>query len=240
MSPLLRLESVSVRYWRGPHAVEVLKDVALELEAGEFCGVYGDRSAGKTTLARVTAGVQPVDSGLVALGGMPISHAQPGAAETALRMQIGFASRGGPTLESLSVREWVASSLLTTHRWRASLRCAQAALAEVGADDLGGQPWRNLSDSERMRVAIAHAIVRRPKILVVDDPVAGLGVAARAEVMELLRAIADDGVGVLMTAGDAIELAGANRIWALAGGRLNGPPARPVGAVVPLRPAKGM
>jgi ABC-type multidrug transport system ATPase subunit len=239
VSALLSLSSVTVRYWRGHHAVPVLKDVSLELEAGEFCGVWGDRSAGKTTLARVVAGVLPVDDGCVTFDGSVLADASGVTARDDVRAQIGFASRTGPILEDLAVEEWIASSLLTSHGWGAARECARLALAEVDAAAVGREPWRNLSDSERMLVAIAQAIVRRPRLVVVDDPVAGLGVVGRAKIMELLRAIADMGVAVLMTAGDVIELRGANRIWALDGGRLTGAPARPLGTVVPLRSAGG-
>jgi ABC-type sugar transport system ATPase subunit len=237
MTSLLSVESVSVRYWRGRLAVEVLKDVSLEIEAGEFCGIWGDRNAGKTTLARVIAGVQPVDAGQVSFDGAVIADASGLAGNGAWRAQVGFASRSGPTLESIAVEEWIASSLVNSHRWRPALQSARLALAEVGVAEVGGESWKNLSDSDRMLVAIAQAIVRRPRLLVVDDPVAGLGVIGRAKIMELLRSITDHGVAVLMTAADVMELRGANRLWSLSGGRLNGPPARPLGDVVPLRPA---
>jgi ABC-type multidrug transport system ATPase subunit len=239
MSSLLSVSSVTVRYWRGHHSVQVLTDVSLELEAGEFCGVWGDRSAGKTTLARVIAGVLAVDHGRVVFDGAVLSDASGLVGRDEVRAQIGFASRTGPILEDLAVEEWIASSLLTSRNPKAARECARLALAEVDAAAVAREPWRNLSDSERMLVAIAQAIVRRPRLVVVDDPVAGLGIVGRAKIMELLRAIADEGVAVLMTAGDAIELRGANRIWALDGGRLTGAPARPLGTVVPLRSAGG-
>jgi ABC-type branched-subunit amino acid transport system ATPase component len=88
-----------------------------------------------------------------------------------------------------------------------------------------------------MLAAIAQAIARGPRLIVVDDPVAGLAGRDRAEIMELLRAIASEGVAVLMTAAELADIHGVDQIWTLDRGRLDGPPARRTGTVVPLRSA---
>jgi ABC-type multidrug transport system ATPase subunit len=232
MSALLQVCAVSVCHWRGHRPVQALDEVSFDLSAGEFGGVWGDRCAGKTTLVRTVAGLLAPDRGEVRFEGRPL---RAGAGDP--RSPIGFASRSGPLLEDLAVEEWIATIVLEGRTWRAALADARAVLERVGVGTLGGERWRDLSDGERMLAAIAHAIVRHPRLLVVDDPVAGMGVVGRAAVMELLRSIADDGVAVLMTAGDVAEFHGANRIWGLEAGRLDGPPARPAGRVVSLRGA---
>jgi ABC-type multidrug transport system ATPase subunit len=232
MSALLQVRAVSVSYWRGHRPVQALDKVSFDLAAGEFGGVWGDRGAGKTTLVRTVAGLLAPDRGEVVFDGGPLRD---GAGDP--RSSIGFASRSGPLLEDLAVEEWIATSVLDGRAWRDALASARGVLERVGAEATGGERWRDLSDSERMMAAVAHAIVRRPRLLVVDDPVAGMGVVGRAAVMELLRSIADEGVAVLMTAGDVTDFHGANRIWGLEAGRLDGPPARPAGRVVSLRGA---
>ena len=72
----------------------------------------------------------------------------------------------------------------------------------VGMSECAGQRWDSLSDGERALIAIAHGIVRRPQLLLVDDPTANLGVREREEVIELLRALAEERIGVLMTVPD--------------------------------------
>jgi ABC-type cobalamin/Fe3+-siderophores transport system ATPase subunit len=239
MTPLLTLDSVSLRYWRGRRPVQVLKDVSLELQAGEFGGIWGDRSAGKTTIAKIAAGVLSPDDGRVTFDGHRLSNATRQEHGGALHAQIGLATRRGPEMDGLPGEAWIASTMLNSHPWRAALRRAHVALERVGAADLGAESWENLADGERMLVAIAQAIVRGPKLLVVDDPVAGLGASRRAEIMDVLHAIVGTGVAVLMTAADLVELQGADRIWSLADMRLDGPPARPLGTVVPLRSTGG-
>jgi ABC-type sugar transport system ATPase subunit len=87
-----------------------------------------------------------------------------------------------------------------------------------------------------MLVSIAEAIVRGPRVLIVDDPLAGAGAIERDEIMGLLQSIAATGVAVLMTAAELLDLRGLDRIWSLRDGRLQGSAERPSGTVVPLRP----
>jgi lipoprotein-releasing system ATP-binding protein len=231
---LLTIDSVSLAYWRGSRRVEVLRDVSLSLEAGEFGGVWADRSAGKTSLAKVAAGVLAPDHGRVSFDGHDL--ARPDRRGT-LHSQIGLATRRGPELDQMTVETWIASTMLNSLSWSGAIERAGLALDRVGAGDIAREPWEDLSDAERGLVAIAHAIVRGPRLLVVDDPVAGLGGARRAKTIKLLRSFVAEGMTVLMTAAELTELQGADRIWSLDAGRLDGPPARPMATVVPLRSA---
>jgi ABC-type multidrug transport system ATPase subunit len=231
MSALLEVESVSVSYWRGTRVTHVLRDVSLELHAGELGGIWGGRSAGKTTLAKIVAGLLAPSSGRVTFDGRDVVADRGGE----LHAQIGLAMRHGPEFEDVSVAAWIASTMLHNCSWSGALKRARLALDRVGAADTADKPWEHLSDGERMLASIAQAIVRGPQVLIADDPVAGLGGLDRAGIMELLREIAAEGVAVLMMAAELAELHGAEQIWALDRGRLDGPPARPLGTVVPLR-----
>ncbi len=231
MSPLLTVESISVSYWRGPRATHVLRDVSLVLQAGEFGGIWGGRSSGKTTLSKVVAGLLAPATGRVVFDGQDLDADRRGK----LHAQIGLATRRGPEFEDVPVASWIASTMLHHSSWTGALKRARLALDRVGAAELADEPWEHLSDGERMLASIAQAIVRGPRLIVADDPIAGLGGKDRAEIMELLRGIAAEGVAVLMMAAELSELHGADQIWALDRGRLDGPPARPTGTVVPLR-----
>lgn len=233
MSPLLVAEAISVSYWRGSRATHVLREVSLSLDAGEFGGVWGGRSSGKTTLARVVTGLLAPETGRVVFDGQDLDSDRRGRLHT----QIGLATRRGPEFEDVPVASWIASTMLHHSSWTGALKRARSALDRVGAAELADKPWEHLSDGERMLASIAQAIVRSPRLIVADDPVAGLGGKDRAEIMELLRSVAAEGVAVLMMAAELSELHGADQIWALDRGRLDGPPARPTGTVVPLRSA---
>lgn len=231
MPAVLSLENVSLCYLRGRRSTMVLHDVDLALMGGEIAGVWGRRGAGKSTLAAVAAGVLAPDRGEVLLDGRPLTAAGNGI----LNAQIGLANRRGPELDEMPVEDWIASSLLLSHPFKEALTLARRALERTGAADVGGEPWDVLSDGERMLVSLAQAIVRGPRVLIADDPLAGLDAVERDEVMQLLSSIAATGVAVLVTAAELGELRGIDRIWSLRDGRLDGPSVRPGGTVIPLR-----
>jgi ABC-type multidrug transport system ATPase subunit len=236
-TPLLVVESATVRLWRGSRSVLVLDDVSLELGAGEFGGIWADRSAGKTILARLAAGLITPESGRVLLDGRVVADPSYRDEQGSVRAEIGLAAtRPGPAMPDLPVATWVASAMLASCSWAEARHRAGVVLGEVGVAEVAGEPWANLSESERTLVAIARAVVRGPRLLIVDDPVAGLGAMRRAKVMKLLHGIAAGGVAVLMTAAEVVDLKGADRIWSLTDGHLRGPSARGGGELVELHP----
>jgi ABC-type multidrug transport system ATPase subunit len=237
--PLLVLDDVSLCLWRGDSGVQVLDGVSLDLHAGELGGVHADRNAGKTTLARVAVGAILPDSGTVRFAGSVLDERARTARGGALHSDVALATRTGPRIADISVRDWIATTLLMTCGWREARGRASRALMDVGASDAARHPWSQVSDSERALASIAHGLARRPRLLVVDDPIAGLGAVRRAEVMQLLRQITDTGTAVLITAAELSDFKGIDRIWSLSGGRLNGAPPRPQANVVELRRTGG-
>jgi ABC-type multidrug transport system ATPase subunit len=235
MDALVAVEGLCVSHWRGLREIKVLRDVSFELYAGEIAGVWGRRGAGKTTLALAVAGLLEPQQGTVTFDGHDLRFDQAGE----LHARIGLASRRGPEVEDMPVGAWIASTLLRGRRWREARRQALSALDRVGAAALADMRWEHLSDGERMLASIAQAIVRGPRLVIADDPVAGVGGKDRADIMELLRSLTQDGTTVLVMAADLSELHGVDQIWALDRGRLDGPPRRPAARVVPLRSNSG-
>jgi ABC-type lipoprotein export system ATPase subunit len=225
MGPLLRLETISKSYRRGPSETVVLKDVSLDVRAGDMVAVYGQRSAGKTTLLRLAAGFESPDGGRVSFDGRDLAHLSRRQLAHLHRERIGWVERGGPHSRDLPVRVYVALSLYRTLRPLEAQRRATVALARVGVGDCADERWDDLSDTARTLVAIAQALVREPRLLVVDDPTAGLGIVDRERVLGLLRAAAEDGgLGVLMAAPDMPAMLQAHAVRSLSRGRLLAPP----------------
>jgi ABC-type multidrug transport system ATPase subunit len=226
VSPLLSIESVRKGFWRGHRPTEVLADVSLQLAAGELAAVWGPRSAGKTTLLELAAGLQEPDAGRVLFDGQDLAQMPSRQRSALLHGPIGVANRNGPASRELPVDRWVSLALLDRVGWRDGLRRAHQVLERVGAADVAREPWSHLSDGERTLASIARAVVREPRLLLVDDPSAGLGLLERGEIATLLRSLAEDAdVAVLITAAEVTEIQGARTIWSLAGGRLVGGPA---------------
>jgi ABC-type lipoprotein export system ATPase subunit len=223
-APLLRLDAVSRQHTRGLAQIEVLKGVSLELERGDVMGVYGQRSRGKTTLLRVASGFEPPDAGTVRFEGRDVAAMRRRELARLHRQDISWVERGGPHVREMPVRAYVALPLCgrvsaSEAHWR-----ADAALARVGARECADQRWEDLSDTTQTLVAIAHALVRRPKLVVVDDPTAGLGVVDRDRVVGLLReAAAEERFGVLMAVPDMPAMLHATEIRLLSRGHLIAP-----------------
>lgn len=224
---LLSLRSVSKSYWRGAHELRVLTDVSIEVSRGEFVAVWGKRGAGKTTLLKIAAGLEAPDAGAVHFAECDLAGMSESAHARLMREQVGWVRRAGPRSD-LSMLDYVALPLLVEHGQRRARSRAYDALARVGMSECAGQRWESLSDGERTLTGIAHGIVRRPQLLLIDDPTANLGVREREDVNELLRSLtADEGLAVLMTAPGMPAAMGTDEIRVLSGGRLLTQPSEP-------------
>ncbi|HEY4279880.1 MAG TPA: ATP-binding cassette domain-containing protein [Conexibacter sp.] len=225
-APLLALRNVTRAFSRGPYELPVLRHVSLKVDAGQVVGVFGQRAAGKTTLLKIAAGLEAPDAGTVQFDGRDVGALSRREAARVLRHEVGWVERAGPASEELTVFDWLRLPLLGRDRGEARRR-SHAALERLGVRDCADEPWRNLADGERVHVALAQALVREPRLLVVDDPTAGLDLIERERVVSLLHAVADDGVGVLIAAPDLHALRRADEVFSLAGGGLVGPPDPP-------------
>lgn len=252
--PLLTLTGVSRSYQRGRHELRVLIDASLTLGAGEMVAVLGQRGAGKTTLLKIAAGMEPPDGGRVSFDGWDLPDLSDSQLSRLLGEQIGWVQgagsgwgpggwggggwgqggwgggRGGgwgggwgPETR-VRVLDYVALPLLITLGDRAAYTRAEQALARVGVGECAQQQWETLSDWERGLVGIAHAIVRSPRMLLVDDVATILGIRETDMLTRLLRSLArESGIGVLMTVSDAAAAMRSDRTLSLAGGRLSDP-----------------
>jgi putative ABC transport system ATP-binding protein len=217
----LSLEHVSKSYWRGPHETVVLSDVSLSVYAGECVAVWGQRGSGKTTLLKVAAGLEAPESGVVSFKGQDLRRMSKAELVRLLREEIGWARRSGPESGELEMLDYVALPLLKAHTMRRARRRSAAALARVGVAECAKGRWEDLTDGERTLASIAHAMVRKPSLLVVDDPTANLDVLQREQVMGLLRSTAEqDWIGVLITVPDMPSMVHAHRIGSFSDGRL--------------------
>jgi putative ABC transport system ATP-binding protein len=224
----LRLENVSKVYARGRRTREALHQVSFEVHPAEFVAIHGEPRSGKSTLLRVAAGIEAPDSGRVIFGGRDlVSMSDRELSDYRLR-SVAWVSSARPAFPGYRALDFVALPRLAAPRHRRDAHArAHEALELTGADELGDATLDELSESEAQRVAIAQAVVRCPRIVLADEPAAGLGVTEARAILDLLRGLSQQhGMGVLLTASDASELLGANRVLGLlVGGRLVAPPA---------------
>jgi putative ABC transport system ATP-binding protein len=221
MDPVLSLRGVSLSFPRGRrHVVRVLADVSLDLHAGESVTVLARRSQGKTSLLRVAAGMERPDRGSVTFAGEDVWRLSDRRRSRLLGSEIGLVERAAPHLD-VPVLTGVALPLLDRHGRRGAYARAKRALAHVGASECARQRWGELADSERALVALAHGIAREPRLLLVDDLAATLGIEEHADIAELLGALAaEQGIAVLLCAGDSGPTPNCDRVASLGGGEL--------------------
>lgn len=241
---LLALRDVTKSFWRGQREVRVLDRISLEVEAGQFVAVRAGAREGKTTLLRIAAGLESADAGSVCFDGRDLAGSMvrgwwPRAARPVrvegLERGMGWVRRSGPSNKSMSMLRYVALALLDEYHDGEALRRAHAVLAELGVDDLARATWRELSDSERTLMTIAHAIARRPAVLLADDVTSGLGVDERETVLALLGLrVENSGMAVLLTAESVPATLRAHTIMTLSDGRLVMPSSPPPAEVIRL------
>jgi ABC-type lipoprotein export system ATPase subunit len=229
---MLELEHVSKRYREGRRERLVLDDVTLHVEASELVAVYGARRSGRTTLLRVAAGLEPADGGAVRFAGAEIASTD----AAVLGEGIGYLAKRLRASEEDGVLEQVTAALLARGlSVNIARERAHDALARAGAQQCAAATVRELSPGESVRVAIAKALALSPALLVADEPVAGVALSERDGILALLRNLAATGTAVLLSTGEADELAGAHRALTLGDGRLRGPTVPVEGNVVALR-----
>jgi putative ABC transport system ATP-binding protein len=219
--PLLVLDGVGKCFRRGRRRWRVLVDVSLVVMAGEVVGVVGGRGEGKTTLLAVAAGIEAPDDGRVWFEGRDLACCSVEQRAGLLGDRIAWMRHEG--IGELGVLEYVGVPLAMGRGFGMRDRddLAMAALERVGARDCAKQRWEELSDWERVLVVFARGFVCRPRLMVVDDLLDGLGVRGTREAGELLLSLVDElGCGVLVAASDLEALLVAHRVLCFENGGL--------------------
>lgn len=241
--PLLSLEQVTVRQRPELRSeVVVLRAVDLAIGPRETVGVIGlGERSGKSTLLRVLAGLHPPDEGRVLLEGRSLYEL--GARERAelLRSTIGFADPDSLTPSRCDrVVELVALALMGSRlSMQSAMVRARRALNEAGVSACGEMRPAELTRAERVRVSIARAIARDPKVLLVDEPAALPDPDEITAVVGLLREIARRrGIALVIASQDPVALRGVDRAVHVSAGVLR-TSSRRGGQVVPFPQASG-
>lgn len=236
MTELLSLSGVGKSHWRGSRPIPVLREVSLALRPGDFAAVLGDRQMGKTTLLRIAAGIDAPDEGEVAFAGRPLRSMSDSERAALWGSEMGCVW-SGVTRPARKVLDTVTVPLLVNRvRRREARRRASEELERWEIADTHGAMVHELSTAERLRVAFAEALVRRPRVLLADDPTETLNLMERNHVLaNLQRLVREERIAVLISATDASGAAGINRLLVLVGnGELREAQSPHAAPVVPL------
>ena len=216
---LLRLEHISKRFG----AVQALTDVEFTVDAGEVVALVGDNGAGKSTLIKVVSGIFGPDRGTVTFDGEVRALSSPSEAtalgiatvyqdlalcdnlDVVANLYLGRERRGvGPFLDETDMEREAATLL----------KRLSVAIPSVRI------PIASLSGGQRQSVAVAKATMGRPKLVILDEPTAALGVPQTRQVLALIRRLRDEGLGVIVISHNLVDVfAVADRITVLRLGR---------------------
>ena len=195
--PLLELRGL----YKSFGAVQVLHDVDLSIHAGEVTALVGDNGAGKSTLVKCVSGIYTADRGEFRFEGRPVAIHNPRDAaslgieivyqdlalcdnlDIVQNMFLGRERRSGLILDEPTMEQMAAHTLE-----RLSVRTVSSVRQQVAS----------LSGGQRQTVAIAKAVLWNSRLVILDEPTAALGVAQTAQVLELVRQLADQGLGVVL------------------------------------------
>ena len=167
--------------------VQALTDLTLEVPAGSIYGFLGPNGAGKTTALKLLAGLTRPTRGGASVAGVPVE------AGAAYRRQIGFLGQEPRFYGWMSGRETIEYvGSLYPPAARPSRQRVQEVIDLVGIADAADRPTKTYSGGMRQRLGIAQALVARPAVLLLDEPVSALDPLGRKEVLELMRAIKGD------------------------------------------------
>jgi zinc/manganese transport system ATP-binding protein len=193
---------------------EVLRDVGFTIQAGEFVGLIGSNGAGKTTLLRVILGLQQPSSGTVRIDGAGHSRHSPAIGYVPQQVAL------DPDMP-LRARDLDGQRLGIPLPSRGRGMLIDEMLRAVGAAEFGNERVGNLSGGEQQRVLIAHALISRPRLLLLDEPLANLDIRSEQEIVELLASIArEQRISVLISAHEMNPLLPVmDRVVYLAAGR---------------------
>ncbi|MCL7459476.1 ATP-binding cassette domain-containing protein [Micromonospora echinofusca] len=196
-TPLLELRGIDKSF--GP--VQVLRDVAFTAHPGEVTALVGDNGAGKSTLVKCISGIHPSDAGEFRFDGRPVTINSPRDA-AALGIEVVYQDLA--LCDNLDIVQ----NMFLGREKRSGIVLDEPTMEQMAADTLAGLSVRtvkslrqhvsSLSGGQRQTVAIAKAVLWNSRLVILDEPTAALGVAQTAQVLELVRRLADNGLAVVL------------------------------------------
>ena len=221
-APLLRVTGLTRTFQDGPKARPVLQGVSLSLAEGEWVAILGPSGAGKSTLLNILGGLDGAFEGEAEVAGLALKGAPDPQLAAHRRETVGYVFQDDHLLRAASVLD----NVLLPARFGpegvgAGVRARASALLErVGLADRALSAPDRLSRGERQRVAVARALLGRPRVLLCDEPTAALDAASGDQVLDLFAELHAEGMTLLMVTHEERAARRAERRLRLDQGRL--------------------
>ncbi len=190
MQTIIEAKSLNKTFRLGNLDVEVLKDINLTIDSGEFVSIMGPSGSGKSTLLYLIGGLDKPTSGSVMIKGNELSDMKDKEQSIMRRRDIGFVFQFYNLIPNLNVEENVMLPvLLDGKKAKDCKKKLDEILEVVGLSDRRAHTPRELSGGQQQRVAIARALINEPDIILADEPIGNLDTKTGTEVMQLLQKI---------------------------------------------------
>jgi putative ABC transport system ATP-binding protein len=220
--PVLSLRDVTKTIDTGTHRVEILKGISFDVRKGEFVAVMGASGSGKSTLLGLIAGLDTPTSGSIQIEGEEISRLDEDRLADLRGRKIGFVFQSYQLIPTLTAEENVIlPAELAGDDFETARRRAQELLKTVGLEERRDHYPVQLSGGEQQRVALARAFIRRPPLLLADEPTGNLDSVNGRQVLELMISLnRSEGATLLLVTHDRELASHATRIITLRDGRI--------------------
>lgn len=221
-SPLIKIEKLSKSYLEGGKVRTVLKELSVEIAAGEFLAVIGKSGSGKSTLLNLISGIDKPDQGRIYFNGLDLTTLSEFDRTIFRRENIGFIFQFFNLLPTLTVGENITLPLeLKGIDARRARELARPLITEVGLADRWNTFPDRLSGGEQQRVAIARALVHNPLIILADEPTGNLDEETGSQILILLNRLTREAGKNMIMVTHSLEVAKtADRIFLLREGDL--------------------
>ena len=217
---MIAISGVGMRFASGDRSVEVLADVTLEIPARQFVAIAGPSGSGKSTLLGLIAGLDRPSTGCIRVAGADVTALSEDALARFRLDTVGYIFQSFHLIPTLTALENVAVPLELAGEADA-LERARALLGEVGLGDRTERYPVQLSGGEEQRVAVARAVVRRPPVLLADEPTGNLDSATGKQIIELILGLNRTlGSTLVLVTHDPALAAHADRLITLRDGRV--------------------
>ncbi len=218
---ILKLFDICKDYQQGKEPVRVLKNVNLTVEEGEYLAIMGPSGSGKTTLMNIIGCLDVPTSGSYELDGRDLKDLSDDELADIRNQKLGFVFQNFHLLPKMTALDNVALPLLYGGVGQKERReRAAEALKSVGLEERMDFLPNQLSGGQCQRVAIARAMVGKPKLLLADEPTGALDTKAGNQIMEIFRALSNEGMTILMITHEPAIAACADKIYHILDGEL--------------------
>ncbi|RPJ39717.1 MAG: ABC transporter ATP-binding protein [Chloroflexi bacterium] len=222
MNPMIEVDNVSKTFQLANQSVEVLKNINLNIEKGEFISIMGPSGSAKSTLLYLMGGLDQVSQGTICVNGVEIQKLNDEAESRMRRNDIGFVFQAYNLINNLTLEENISlPALLEGKKKKDVKKKAEELMDRVGILKRRDHTPRELSGGEQQRTAIARALISDPVVLFADEPIGNLDSKSGKEVLELLRDInKEKGITILMVTHSEESTRYGNRIIRLKDGEI--------------------